>query len=140
MKRVLLIEDDPLYAETVGRLLADRFNLCFSSTVSDGLRQMSEREPDAILLDLTLSDSGATPLDTLERVKQQRHHAAIVIISGNANPKTAIDMIAGNASGYLVKARDDLDGEMMEKEIQKAIASQHFTGKATAEITRLKKL
>lgn len=124
--RLLLIDDDPDYCEVIGRMLSGRFDVCFARTIGEGVACMTEREPDAVLLDLTLPDSSDTPQKTLARVKLHRKHAAIVVLSGNSNPDIIYDLISANASGYLVKLRDDLKAETMAGEINKAIESQRF--------------
>lgn len=96
---------------------------------------MEQREPDAVLLDLSLPDSSPNPKDTLSRIKRYRHHAAIVILSGNADPVVIYDMIQGNAAGFIVKGRDD-DSDKMAHEVNKAIAAQQFSNIVTPAIKK----
>lgn len=124
--RVLLIDDDINYCEVIGQRLSGRFDVCFESTLNGGIRQMDNREPDAVLLDLKLPDSSPVDTQTLALLKQHRHRAAIIILTGNPDPELAYQMIQGNASGYLVKGRHDVDPESFAKDIVSAIESQRF--------------
>lgn len=126
--RVLLIDDDPHYSELIGQQLSGRFDVCFERTLEDGIRQMDQREPDAVLLDLKLPDSCTIPVDTLVRLKQHRHRAAIIIVSGNADPDVVYQLIQGNASGYILKGKHDVDSERLANDIVLAIESHRFCG------------
>lgn len=136
--RLLVIDDDRDYCELLGRKLAGRFDIAFCHSIGDGTHAMKQRQPDVVLLDLSLPDSDKEPIQTLSRVKESRTTAAIVILTGNSDPQVAKSLINGTASGVLVKDRDDRDPELMNREILEAITSFGFTGPMTTLVQQLK--
>lgn len=131
--RVLLIEDDRDYAELIGAKLSSRFDLLFARGLTEGMDSMDSRQPDAVLLDLGLPDGPANPSEVLDCVKRHRTCAAIVVVSGNDDTGVIKRMVNNNASGYLVKGRDDQIADRMIKEIENAIESQRFCNVAKTQ-------
>jgi len=58
-KRVLVIDDEEMYYQTVQRLLPqNRFEVAWAETPSVAMKQMSHRQADLVILDLQLSKLG----------------------------------------------------------------------------------
>jgi CheY-like chemotaxis protein len=109
-RRVLVVEDDPDFAEIlcgVGRDLG--FGCRIESTADGGFRAATEEAPHAILLDVGLPDhSGLSLLDRLKQTPETRH-IPVHVVSATDEQQPALEM---GAVGYAVKpvSREDLVG------------------------------
>ena len=103
--RVLLIEDDPIQARLIQKLLADRRDPSFAVTVADrlaaGLKRLGEGGTDLVLLDLILPDS--QELETFVRVKAQAPDVPVIVQTGIADAMMAGRAVEQGAQDYLVK-------------------------------------
>jgi len=109
--RLLLVEDDPVQARLIERLLdgssAPRFEVLGASDLSEGLQRLSTDGIDIVLLDLVLPDSEG--LETFGRVKARAGDKPIVILTGVDDVQLAARAVEGGAQDYLVKTRLDPD-------------------------------
>ena len=130
--RVLLIEDDEAYSALVRTLLEGSearvsrtgFALTSVSRLKEGLTRLSERPVDVVLLDLGLPDS--TGLQTLETVRQQAHDLAIVVLTGAADERMALEALHRGAQDYLIKTATD--GSVLGRAVRYAIERQKLLG------------
>lgn len=124
---VLLIEDDPDFAELV-RFWLDGENKSFSvvwrDSLAGGLLRLNEGGIDVILLDLGLGDSdgAATLLTLLEQVPT----IPVIILSANGGEALALQMIRESAEDYLVKSSCNV--EVITRSIRYAL-SRHGSRK-----------
>jgi DNA-binding response OmpR family regulator len=99
--RVLFVEDEPSIAEPFARALArSGFEPVLASTAGDALKLAREREPDVVLLDLTLPDG-----DGLDVCRELRRDSTMPIIMLTARG-TVTDRVVGlelGADDYVVK-------------------------------------
>jgi CheY-like chemotaxis protein len=99
--RLLLVEDDPLFAELV-EVEATRlgFHTVLAGTADDGVRLAREHRPHAVILDMKLPDhSGLTVLDRMKRDPELRH-IPVHVMSAMDLTQQALSM---GAIGYLAK-------------------------------------
>lgn len=122
---VLLIEDDPLFAELVEGFLeagagpglageAAGFRVLRAATLEQGLAVLSgvvnsadDTAPvsggaDVVLLDLSLGDSDG--LATLDAVIGHAPGVPVVVLTGDASERMALQAVRKGAQDYLVKA------------------------------------
>jgi Flp pilus assembly CpaE family ATPase len=109
---VLLIEDDPDYAELVEQWLsstpsADCFCLQWTDTLAHGLNRLAEGNVDVILLDLGLPDSTGVP--TFTALGEHAKDIPVIILSGGDSESLALRMIQDGAADYLVKSSCNAD-------------------------------
>jgi len=106
---LLLVEDNPEYADVVKLVLASEetveFQLTHTETLKDTLISLDEKSFDAILLDLSLPD--CLGLDTFLAVNTHAPHLPIVVITALDDQEVAIRAVRKGAQDYLVKG--DLD-------------------------------
>lgn len=130
---VLLIEDNPGDARLVEEMLAkaerdlgridldgstpDRSSLHHESTLEAGIRRLSERAVDVILLDLGLPDS--TGFDTLVSVVEAAEFTPVVVLTGHDDRSLGIRAIQRGARDYLVK--DEVTDGLLIRSIQYSI-------------------
>jgi CheY-like chemotaxis protein/GAF domain-containing protein len=101
---VLVVEDDPRFAELLGDLVAEMaFDYALAPTAADALRLARELQPSGILLDVGLPDeSGLSVLERLKRDPDTRH-IPVHVISNFDRSQTALEL---GAIGYLAKPAD----------------------------------
>ncbi len=104
---VLLVEDNPVDAKFVQKLLNDSpmFEVERTDRLSAGIEYLENQKTDIIILDLTLPDSSG--LDTFRRIYECASSVPIVILSSTDDESLAIRTLQDGAQDYLVKGRID---------------------------------
>jgi CheY-like chemotaxis protein len=103
---VLLVEDDRADAVLVEELIADaggEIRVMWAQSIEAAERQMSERRPDCVLLDLNLPD--ATGFKALDRITKRDATMPIVVLTGLNDEHFGVSAVAAGAQDYLVKGR-----------------------------------
>ncbi|WDZ81631.1 Glu/Leu/Phe/Val dehydrogenase dimerization domain-containing protein (plasmid) [Ensifer adhaerens] len=105
--RILLVEDNPLHATLIQRLLdaemQSRCSVIAVDRLSDGLGHLERGAIDLVLLDLILPDS--QELETLFRVRSTAPNVPVVILTGLDDVKLAARAVEAGASDFLLKTR-----------------------------------
>ena len=115
MKKILLVEDDPILQKTLGLALEQESYEVKSALDGEiGIRTAKEEKPDLILLDLILPKyDGFEVLAELKKDETTKEIPVIVL----TNLETSEDIqkaLALGATTYLVKANYDLK-DVLEK-------------------------
>ncbi|MEY9559101.1 Glu/Leu/Phe/Val dehydrogenase dimerization domain-containing protein [Sinorhizobium fredii] len=126
--RVLLVEDNPLHAKLIQRLLDTEMQLhCEVVAVdrlADGLGQLERGATDLVLLDLILPDS--QELETLFRIRAAAPDVPVVILTGLDDVKLAAHAVEAGASDFLLKTR--LNGVALDRAIRYTLARKRAHG------------
>ncbi|MFA5140883.1 MAG: ATP-binding protein [Elusimicrobiota bacterium] len=100
-----MIEDDPVSGRLVELALAGErscaFSVCWAQSLAEGLKRLSECEPDVVVLDLGLPDSKG--LDTFLKVSEVAREAPVVIFTESTDESLATEAVRRGAQDYLVK-------------------------------------
>ena len=99
--RVLIVEDDPLIAEAVRRVVARQHGT--GVVVSDGrngLRNFFEERPDLVVLDIGLPEMDGW--EVLQRIRDLSEVPVLVLTAGDPDREEA-GGLAGGADDYLAK-------------------------------------
>jgi glutamate dehydrogenase (NAD(P)+) len=119
--RVLLVEDNPVHARLVERLLAESsrpvFEVVTVERLADGLARLDEGGLDLVLLDLVLPDSAE--LETFLRVHARAPDVPVVVLTGLDDVQLAARAVEGGAQDYLVKTH--LDAARLSRSIRYAL-------------------
>ncbi len=100
--RVLIIDDEPAIARTVGSVLADEgWDVISAANGLDGLKLYEEQQPEVVFLDIWLPDRDG--LEVLRGLLVDDPRAAVVMISGHGTVATAVKAIKMGACDYLEK-------------------------------------
>jgi len=100
--RVLIIDDEKLYAETVAEGLQTVGYECVVATSGQaGAKKVETEEFGVILTDLKMA--GVDGLAILRKAKQEQPDAKVVVITGHSDVKTAVEAMREGAASYLVK-------------------------------------
>lgn len=100
--RLLLVDDHPLVAEGLRSALREHFDvLAIAATAADALRQATELQPDAILLDLGLPDRSG--LELIPDLGVAAPAARILVVSMHTDRALAEATMQAGAAGFVPK-------------------------------------
>lgn len=122
MKRILIVEDEELIAELVQRKLQDEGYYVFvAKDGEDALKQIKEKRPDLILLDIVLPRlNGFDVLAELEKDEELKL-IPVIIISNSGEPEEIERAKAAGVRDWLVKT--DFDPKEVVEKVQRQIGS-----------------
>ncbi|MBF0409318.1 MAG: response regulator [Candidatus Riflebacteria bacterium] len=103
-KKILVIEDDPIFAQMLTKLCRDKgFKVIYSDNGETGLSLLKDYLPDAVLLDLKLP--GMDGMKVLSSIKQNPaiRHIPVHVISGM---DSSMEALRNGAIGFLRKPVD----------------------------------
>jgi len=119
--KVLLVEDEPVYAELVEAVLKElswsRCELAVAQRLSDALARLGTGCFDVVLLDLALPDRQG--LATYEAVRERAASIPIIVLTGSDDERLALQAMREGAQDYLVKGQ--VDGRTLLRVIRYAI-------------------
>lgn len=103
--KIFVVDDNPLFVRVVQKTLQDNpeFDVCAIPTGRELLKRLEER-PDIITLDYTLPDSNGKEL--LEKIKEKLPDTQVIVVSGQSDVATAIELLKQGAFDYIVKGTD----------------------------------
>jgi two-component system response regulator RegA len=105
MKKLLIVEDDIIFANTLKRRLTKHsFDCVHVETNSDALLACHRHKPDYVLLDMKLSQE--TTLNIISPIRQLCPKSRIILLTGFASIATAVEAIKLGADDYLTKPLD----------------------------------
>lgn len=100
--KILVVEDEPELARSIGDYLADENYLCeFATTYADALNKIEIYDYDCILLDLMLP--GGNGLRLLNELKDQQKADGVIIISAKDSLDDKVAGLQAGADDYLAK-------------------------------------
>ena len=118
--RILLVEDDAGDALLVEELLADTgltHTLRWKQTLAEALADLAADSPDCVLLDLNLPDASGTP--AVSAVQRACPAAAVIVLTGLAEPHAGTRAVASGAQDYLVKGQ--VEAELLNRVVRYAV-------------------
>jgi two-component system response regulator CpxR len=126
--KVLLVDDEKEYVHALSERLETR-NIG-SSVVYDGTQALDfveKDEPDVMVLDLMMP--GIDGIEVLRRLKKQRPHIEVIILTGHGSQREEVLAKELGAFAYLQKPVDVDDlAEVMKKAYRKASVSKGSSG------------
>lgn len=106
--KIFIVEDDVMYGEIL------EFNLSLNPdysverfTTGQELLNNLYKNPDAISLDYSLPDM--TGLEVLEKIKKYNPEIPVVVVSGQEDVGTAVDLLKKGVFDYIVKDEETKD-------------------------------
>lgn len=119
--RILMIEDNYTDVRIIQEMLKDvkefKFNFKHAESLKQGLEYIESDGFDVLLLDLNLPDSYG--IDTFFKAQKSTPNLPIVIFSGAADEKVAIEAVHEGAQDYLMKG--EVEGRLLARSIFYAI-------------------
>ena len=100
--KILIIEDEPQLAESIGKYLSEQDYLCeFAVNFTQALEKITFYQYDCILLDLMLP--GGDGLQILEELRKRNLKGGVIIISAKGSFEDKIHGLQIGADDYLAK-------------------------------------
>lgn len=104
MPVLLAIDDDPTMLRAFGAIFREpEVTLKTASTAQEGLKLVSECQPDVALIDINLPD--LTGLETFRRLHKLNARIPVIFVTGQGTTETAIEAMKLGAYEYLLKDR-----------------------------------
>ncbi len=120
--RVLIVDDDGSMAKFLGSYLTRRnFDVSTAASGEEAIRMFRVYDPALVLLDVAMQ--GMSGLDTLERIKQIKPDAAVIMLSGQNDPETIFKASRLGAEDYISKP---FEPKELEVRIMKVLDRQRL--------------
>ena len=104
MKSILIVDDEIGARESLKMVFKDDYEVLLAKNAEEALRQMKDRVPDVILLDILLPDLDG--LKVLEQMKREDPDAMVIMITATRTVKTAVEAMKLGAYDYVTKPFD----------------------------------
>lgn len=101
---ILIVDDEEDIRELISGILTDEGYETRTASDSEGaLREIEQRRPSLLILDIWLQGSKRDGLDILELVKSRHKDLPVIMISGHGNVETAVAAIKLGAYDFIEK-------------------------------------
>ena len=119
--RVLVVDDDPVVAKSIDRVLTARgFAVINAQNGEDALKKLKNETYDVVFTDIKMP--GISGIEVAERIKASQPWLPVVIITGYGSQKNQSRAEAAGVSSFLNKP---LSPEMIERSASKALEAHH---------------
>jgi response regulator RpfG family c-di-GMP phosphodiesterase len=126
---ILVIDDDPNVCESLSDILRIKgYDVASAESGAAGIAEALRVSASVVLIDLKLPDMSG--IEVMEKIKAAAPLTEVIILTGHASLKTAVEAINKGAFSYLLKP---YDVEKLLRHIQRALDRQQ----TQQEITRL---
>jgi two-component system response regulator AtoC len=104
VKSILIVDDEIGARESLKMVFKDDYEVLLAKNAEEAFRQMKDRGPDVILLDILLPDLDG--LKVLEQMKREDPDAMVIMITATRTVKTAVEAMKLGAYDYVTKPFD----------------------------------
>ena len=104
LPQVLVIDDEMGPRESLRMLLKPSYQVHTADSVERGLELLSEKKPDAIVMDIRMP--GMTGIEGLRRIRQIDPHLSVIMLTGFGALETAKEALRLGANDYISKPFD----------------------------------
>ncbi|HMP74896.1 MAG TPA: response regulator [Kiritimatiellia bacterium] len=131
-QRILVVDDDELVRSGLAAdLTREGFQVRSAAGGEMALADLAKHPADLVLCDLVLGDMDG--IEVLRRIKQLSHETAVVMITGHATIRNALDALRNGASDYIAKPADP---EEVAHRLRTVLDAEHLRRSLAAERTR----
>ncbi|MDI6781581.1 MAG: sigma-54 dependent transcriptional regulator [bacterium] len=123
---ILIIDDEQSIVDGFRLFLAKDYNVLIATNGEDGLKQVNEKRPRVVLLDVMLPDING--IEILYKIKKIDENIEVIMFTGVNDMRTAIDALQLGAFDYCLKPfninelsiviKKALESQSMKKEIK----------------------
>lgn len=124
---ILIIEDDPGFAELMSSSLEDEgFASRYVSSGTRALELLSSVSPDLIILDYSLPDMTGASL--IEHIREQGRNIPFIMVTGRDDAGLAVQMMKSGACDYMLKDTSFLDRlpSVVTRALQEVMTSERL--------------
>ncbi|MDQ3198730.1 MAG: hybrid sensor histidine kinase/response regulator [Verrucomicrobiota bacterium] len=104
LPQILVIDDEMGPRESLRMLLKPSYQVHTADTVEKGLKLLSEKKPDTIVMDIRMP--GMTGIEGLRRIRQIDPHLSVIMLTGFGALETAKEALRLGANDYISKPFD----------------------------------
>lgn len=104
LPQVLVIDDEMGPRESLRMLLKPSYQVHTADSVEIGLKLLTEKRPDAIVMDIRMP--GMTGIEGLRRIRQIDPHLSVIMLTGFGALETAKEALRLGANDYISKPFD----------------------------------
>jgi len=119
--RILVVEDEKIFAELLEDIVTDegngRFQVTVARNMESALARLCEQQFDLMLLDLTLPD--VQGLQTYRTIHYVAPNLPVIVLSGLDDESVALEALRAGAQDYLLKC--EFEGRLLGRAIRYAI-------------------
>ena len=128
--RVLIVDDDPTMSRYLSAyLMRHSFEVNTAASGEEAIRMFRSYDPGIVLLDVSMP--GMSGVEVLERVKQIKPEAAVIMLSGQSDPELVFKASKLGADDYISKP---FEPKELEIRISKVLDKQ----KLLTEVSQLR--
>ena len=111
-REILIVDDDEQFVRSLRRRLAQRgFDTRCAADADSASREIAERSPDVVLLDVHLGEVNG--LDHIDAFRAHGFRGPVIMLSGDASFEMAHRAAIAGADGYLLKGCEDVIPELV---------------------------
>jgi DNA-binding NarL/FixJ family response regulator len=105
MSTVLIIDDHPIVLQAWRRMLQDAgvSDICDARDVTSGYRLFRRRQPELVIVDLSMQGRGLGGLPLIKRIRTHDPRTRILVFSMHSDPMIAARALEAGANGYVLK-------------------------------------
>ena len=100
-RKVLILEDDELFARSVKRVLDNHYEVAIVGKVAAALALVAKDPPDVILLDMMLQ--GESGMDLLEQMQERTAEIPVIVLTAVDRISQVVQAMRAGATDYLTK-------------------------------------
>lgn len=104
LPQVLVIDDEMGPRESLRMLLKPSYQVHTADSVEKGLKLLTEKRPDAIVMDIRMP--GMTGIEGLRKIRQIDPHLSVIMLTGFGALETAKEALRLGANDYISKPFD----------------------------------
>ncbi len=110
MTSILVVEDHPMFAQSLVRLLRERgsFDVTAAPNGEEAVEKVKEAAPDLVVIDVSLP--GMSGIRLLKMLHDVKPGLPCLMLSGHLANQYVLQSMAAGARGYVLK--DDIPGIM----------------------------
>jgi len=129
-EKILIVDDELEIGRLCERVLEkDGYETKSTQSGKEALKILNEEKYSLVLTDLKMPEIGG--IELLQRIKENHRGCDVIIMTGYATIKSAVEAIRGGAYDYILKP---FDIEELKATVQKCLEKRHLT----KEVSELK--
>ncbi len=108
MTSILVVEDHPLFVQSLVRLLQEkgRYDVTTAASGEDALEKLQGSAYDLALIDGSLP--GINGIELIDGIRERQPDMPCLMVSGHLTPRYVHDSMSAGAKGYVLK--EDING------------------------------
>jgi DNA-binding NtrC family response regulator len=101
-KKILILDDDALFARSLKRVLGEKYDVVTTAKVAEAQEALAKNPPDVILLDMMLK-GGESGLDLLRHMGERTMEIAVIALTAVDRLENVVQAKRLGATNYLTK-------------------------------------